>query len=113
MAHDLQSDQYAAPRTAAATGSLDMTGITTITLLAAAVLLTGQPPAAIARSGATTTEDYRVRYDARRDVYCVRFFADPPAADPHPGPSIDTCQSRDAWAREDVRIDRLPPSEPS
>lgn len=85
----------------------------TIEILAATGLLTAIPAAATARPDTTTTQDYRVRYDAHRDVYCIRFFADPPAADPHPGPSIDTCQTRAAWAKEDVQIDRVPRSAPS
>ncbi|TPG55312.1 hypothetical protein EAH76_08210 [Sphingomonas glacialis] len=61
----------------------------------------------------TTTEDYRARYDERRDVYCIRFFADPPAADPHPGPSRDICQSRAAWAREGIKVDQVSRPGPS
>lgn len=90
-----------------------MMGIATIEILAAALLVTVPPAAPAARPTTTTTEAYRVRYDPHRDVYCIRFFADPPAADPHPGPSVDTCQSRAAWAREDVLIDRRSRSGPT
>lgn len=82
-------------------------------MIAAAMLIGAAPPATATTQGRTTTEAYRARYDARRDVYCIRFFADPPAADPRPGPSRDTCQSRTAWAKEGVAIDRVPRSAPS
>lgn len=88
-----------------------MLWITTTGALAAALLVAVPPAQASTRHGLTTTETYRVRHDARRDVYCIRFFADPPAADPRPGPTRDTCQSRAAWGIEGVEIEheRQPP----
>ena len=47
---------------------------------------------------------YTVRYDANRDVYCIRFFSDALAADAHPGRSAITCRSRERWADEKVFI---------
>lgn len=54
----------------------------------------------------TITDDYRARYDERRHVYCIKFFADLPAAMPQPGPSRDICKSQAAWAKEGVRVNR-------
>jgi hypothetical protein len=54
----------------------------------------------------TITDHYRARYDERRDVYCIKFFADLPAAMPQPGPSRDICKSQAAWAKEGVRVSR-------
>lgn len=89
-----------------------MIRIAAIETLAAALLMMAAPPAqAASRDGLITTETYRVRHDARRNVYCIRFFADLPAADPTPGPTRDTCQSRAAWNADGVQIDdrRRPP----
>jgi hypothetical protein len=54
----------------------------------------------------TITDDYTARYDERRHVYCIKFFADLPAAMPQPGPSRDICKSQAAWAKEGVRVSR-------
>lgn len=94
-------------------GDLAMKLIATPLIFAAVVLASIlQGGTARARTG-TTPEEYRARYDARRDVYCIRFFADPVPADPRPGPSSDICQSRAAWAREGLKVDRVPRSRPS
>jgi hypothetical protein len=71
-------------------------------------------PAAAASPGTRIiTDDYRARYDERRDVYCIKFFADLPAAMPQPGPSRDICKSQAAWAREGVRVSRAGQFTPS
>jgi hypothetical protein len=58
------------------------------------------------RRSTTTTDDYRAQYDKRRDVYCIKFFADLPAAMPQPGPSRDICKSRTAWAIEGIQVNQ-------
>lgn len=47
---------------------------------------------------------YTARYDATRDRYCLRLFADGRAADPRPNVNGTRCRSRAAWAREGVEI---------
>jgi hypothetical protein len=54
----------------------------------------------------TITQDYKAQYDERRNVYCIKFFADLPAAMPQPGPSRDVCKSQAGWAKEGVRVSR-------
>lgn len=85
-----------------------MTHIAITEILAAAMLVAAPPAIAAPHRTDTRTATYRASYDQRRDVYCIRFYADPPPADPRPGPSIDPCQSRAAWAREGVRISHSP-----
>ncbi len=78
-------------------------------VLAAATLIASLSGGAVAapRRATTITEDYRVQYDARRDLYCIKFFADLPAAMPQPGPSRDMCKSGAAWAKEGVQVRRV------
>ncbi|MFG6282600.1 hypothetical protein [Sphingomonas sp. S6] len=71
--------------------------------LLALAALAASPAAAVDRADAPPRA-YTVRYDASRDVYCIRFFSDALAADPHPGRSAITCQSRERWADEQVFI---------
>lgn len=76
-----------------------------------ALLSTGA--AAAPHRSATITDDYRVRYDDRRDVYCIKFFADLPAAMPQPGPTREICKSRASWAKEGVQVSRVGRFKPS
>lgn len=70
--------------------------------LIALVAVAASPNAA--RNRTTITDTYRVTYKADRDVYCLRIFADPAPADPHPGTPPDPCRSRADWARDGVFI---------
>jgi hypothetical protein len=54
----------------------------------------------------TLTDEYSAQYDERRHVYCIKFFAELPAAMPQPGPSRDICKSQAAWAKEGIRVSR-------
>ena len=64
----------------------------------------GATPSATTRDLPTITDTYRVRYQARGNVYCIRIFADPAPAEPYPRVSGDTCQSRAKWAKEGLTI---------
>jgi hypothetical protein len=70
--------------------------------LIALAAVAASPQAAADRR--TITETYRVTYKADRDVYCIRVFADPAPADPHPGTPPDPCRSRADWAKDDIHI---------
>ena len=71
-------------------------------LLAIAALI-GMPGVALAKHPAME-RPYTAHYDAKRGVYCIRFFSDALAADAHPGRSPILCQSRERWADEKVII---------
>jgi hypothetical protein len=71
-----------------------------ITLAIAAVVASPQS----ASTRRTITETYRVTYKADRDVYCIRAFADPSPANPHPGTPPDPCRTRADWAKDGVQI---------
>jgi hypothetical protein len=75
-------------------------------VFAAVMLIASLSGGALAapRRTTTITDDYRAQYDKRRDVYCIKFFSDLPAAMPQPGPSRDMCKSRAAWAKEGVQV---------
>lgn len=75
-------------------------------LIAAASLAGIAPPAhaPAARNRTTTTDTYRARYEPHRDVYCIRIFDDPAPAEPYPGATGETCQSRARWATEGLTI---------
>ncbi|MFA5964866.1 MAG: hypothetical protein WC804_12680 [Sphingomonas sp.] len=77
----------------------------TTSLIAVAALAAVASPATASPRRTTTTETYRVTYEDTRDVYCIRFFSDAQAADPHPGSPGVTCRSRAAWAKQGIRID--------
>lgn len=77
--------------------------------LIAAASLTAIPspaeqPAPASHNRTTTTDTYRARYEAHRDVYCIRIFDDPAPAEPYPNASGETCQSRARWAKEGLTI---------
>ncbi|WP_125471515.1 MULTISPECIES: hypothetical protein [unclassified Sphingomonas] len=55
-------------------------------------------------AGQASPRLYAASYDARRDVYCLRLYADGQAADPRPNVSGTACQAKTAWAREGVFI---------
>jgi hypothetical protein len=74
-------------------------------LIAVAALAVVASPGTASPRRTTTTETYRVTYEGSRDVYCIRFFSDAQAADPHPGGPGIICHSRTAWAKQGVRID--------
>ncbi|WP_137898487.1 hypothetical protein [Sphingomonas sp. 2SG] len=80
-----------------------------VTLIAS--LSTGA--AATPRRITTITDDYTAQYDQRRDVYCIKFFADLPAAMPQPGPSKDICKSQAGWAKEGIQVNRANRLKPS
>lgn len=63
--------------------------------------------AATPRRITTITDDYKAQYDRRRDVYCIKFFSDLPAAMPQPGPSREICKSQAEWAKEGIRVSRV------
>lgn len=67
-------------------------------------LAPAEPPAPAARNRTTTTDTYRARYEPHRDVYCIRIFDDPAPAEPYPGATGETCQSRARWATEGLTI---------
>lgn len=71
--------------------------------LLALAAMAATPGVAVSPDGAATRA-YTVRYDAGRDVYCIRFFSDALAADPRPGRGPITCRSRERWAAERVFI---------
>lgn len=77
----------------------------TTCLIAVAALATVASPAAASARRTTTTATYRVTYEDSRDVYCIRFFSDAQAADPHPGVPGIACHSRAAWAKQGIQID--------
>ena len=84
-------------------------------IFAVVILITSLSSGAVAapRRTTTITDDYRAQYDERREVYCIKFFADLPAAMPQPGPSRDICKSRAAWAREGIQVSRVSRVKPS
>jgi Mn2+/Fe2+ NRAMP family transporter len=53
-------------------------------IFAVVILITSLSSGAVAapRRTTTITDDYRAQYDERREVYCIKFFADLPAAIP-------------------------------
>jgi hypothetical protein len=75
-----------------------------IVLTIAAIAVSLGVPAAAAHKRTAQTPLYWVTYDPARDTYCIKFYADGQAADPHPGGPGITCRHRDAWAREHVFI---------
>ncbi|CAN5505032.1 hypothetical protein BH10PSE14_BH10PSE14_32100 [soil metagenome] len=77
----------------------------TACLIAIAAIAPAASPATASARRTTTTETYRVTYEGSRDVYCIRFFSDAQAADPHPGGPGIACYSRAAWAKHGVQID--------
>lgn len=72
-------------------------------LLAATALLGGMTSPAVARTAADPRA-YTIRYDAPRGTYCIRFFSDALAADPHPGGPALRCRTRAQWAHHKVMI---------
>ncbi len=55
----------------------------------------------------TVTDTYRASYDAKRDRYCLKFYASL-AEGPRPGPVGQLCQSKAGWAKEGIAITRRP-----
>lgn len=80
-----------------------------VPVLAASAAIIAVATPSIARKPADD-RPYRVSYDARRGVYCIRLFSDGLAADPRPGGRGTTCRTRDRWAQQGVFIAHRSPA---
>ncbi len=79
-----------------------------VPVLAASAAIIAVATPSIARKPADD-RPYRVSYDARRGVYCIRLFSDGLAADPRPGGPGTTCRTRDRWVQQGVFITHRSP----
>lgn len=71
-------------------------------LMIVATLIGTTTPAAARET--TRDRPYTVHHDSRRDIFCIRFFGDALAADPHPGGPALACRTRAQWAARNVGI---------